>query len=254
VVTKSDLGFDPDEVQVLLELTGTRFPVLPVSAEQGAGLDRLGALLMHGLQIVRVYTKIPGKPADREQPYTLFAGETVEDLARLIHRDLAASLRHARVWGSAKFDGQQVGATTCWPTGMSSRSMRDRHTAAGIEILPAAVFAQRLHGRRPGLGPAVPRQLDLTVVDVDQDLVEPLLRLGVDVLLVAAAELLAQELLHRHGQRLAVVRGAEAVALVRRHDVGHVLALLAQGDHDLVALDLGDARVVGAVHHQQRRP
>jgi uncharacterized protein len=109
VVTKSDLGFDPDEVQVLLELTGTRFPVLPVSAEQEAGLDRLGALLIQGLQIVRVYTKIPGKPADHEQPYTLFAGETVEDLARLIHRDLAASLRHARVWGSAKFDGQQVG-------------------------------------------------------------------------------------------------------------------------------------------------
>ena len=109
VVTKADLGFVPDEVDVLLELTGARFPVLAVSAEKGHGLVRLGALLIRGLQIVRVYTKIPGKPADHQQPYTLFAGDTVEDLARLIHRDLAASLQHARVWGSAKFDGQQVG-------------------------------------------------------------------------------------------------------------------------------------------------
>jgi uncharacterized protein len=109
VVTKTDLGFDPEEAAVLLELTGTRYPVIATSTERGAGLARLGALLVHGLAIVRVYTKIPGKPADRERPYTLFAGETVEDLARLIHRDLAASLQHARVWGSGKFDGQQVG-------------------------------------------------------------------------------------------------------------------------------------------------
>ncbi len=109
VVTKADLGGDLDEVAVLLELTGARFPTVVVSAEAGSGLERIGALLMHGLGIVRVYTKIPGKPADHERPYTLFRGETVEDLARLIHRDLAASLRHARVWGSSKFDGQQVG-------------------------------------------------------------------------------------------------------------------------------------------------
>jgi uncharacterized protein len=109
VVTKADLGFDPDEVDVLIELTGARFPALSVSAEKGHNLARLGALLKHGLRIVRVYTKIPGKPADHQQPYTLFAGDTVEDLAALIHRDLAASLQHARVWGSAKFDGQQVG-------------------------------------------------------------------------------------------------------------------------------------------------
>jgi ribosome-interacting GTPase 1 len=33
----------------------------------------------------------------------------VHDVARLIHKDIAASLRFARVWGSAKFEGQQVG-------------------------------------------------------------------------------------------------------------------------------------------------
>ncbi len=106
---KADLGFDPQEEAVLQELAGTRFPALAVSAQTGLGLGRLGPLLMRGLAIVRVYTKAPGKPPDHRRPYTLFAGDTVEDLARLIHRDLAASIHHARIWGSGKFDGQQVG-------------------------------------------------------------------------------------------------------------------------------------------------
>ncbi|MFO7653076.1 MAG: TGS domain-containing protein [Candidatus Krumholzibacteriia bacterium] len=109
VVTKADLGVDPEEVAVLLELTGTRFPAVAVSAESDTGLDRLGYLLMRGLAVVRAYTKVPGKPADRDRPYTLFAGDTVEDLALQIHRELAGSFQFARVWGSAKFDGQQVG-------------------------------------------------------------------------------------------------------------------------------------------------
>jgi ribosome-interacting GTPase 1 len=34
----------------------------------------------------------------------------VEDVARLVHKDLARSLRYARVWGTSGFDGQQVGS------------------------------------------------------------------------------------------------------------------------------------------------
>ncbi len=109
VVNKSDLGFDPEEVDALLELCGMRCPAVAVSAVSGAGLGRLPALLFRGLGIVRVYTKIPGKPPDRERPFTVFAGQTVLDLARLVHREVAESLRFARIWGSARFEGQQVG-------------------------------------------------------------------------------------------------------------------------------------------------
>ena len=65
--------------------------------------------MFRGLGIVRIYTKIPGKEADYERPYTVFEGDTVLDVARLIHRDMAKKLRFAKVWGSGKFDGQQVG-------------------------------------------------------------------------------------------------------------------------------------------------
>jgi ribosome-interacting GTPase 1 len=58
---------------------------------------------------VRVYTKTPGHPPDRERPFTLRRGQTVRDVARLIHGDLERSVRYARVWGKSGFEGQQVG-------------------------------------------------------------------------------------------------------------------------------------------------
>lgn len=57
----------------------------------------------------RVHTKTPGNPPDRQRPFTLRRGQTVEDVARLVHKDLARNLRFARVWGKSGFDGQQVG-------------------------------------------------------------------------------------------------------------------------------------------------
>jgi hypothetical protein len=37
-------------------------------------------------------------------------GDTVLDVARLVHKEVAESLKFARVWGSGQFNGQQVGA------------------------------------------------------------------------------------------------------------------------------------------------
>ncbi len=109
IANKSDLDPDPEEVEVLEELLGVRFPALATSAETGAGLDRIGPLLFEGLEVVRVYTKAPGKPPDSERPFTVRRGDNVLTVARLVHKELAESLQFARIWGSAVFDGQQVG-------------------------------------------------------------------------------------------------------------------------------------------------
>jgi hypothetical protein len=109
VANKSDLDPDPEEVRVLEELLGVRYPALAVSAKTGAGLGEIAPFLFRHLGIIRVYTKVPGKPSDRERPYTLRAGATVHDVARLVHKDVAQRLRFARIWGSGLFDGQQVG-------------------------------------------------------------------------------------------------------------------------------------------------
>jgi uncharacterized protein len=97
------------ELRAFRELTGSRYPALAVSATTGYGLGEIGAWLFAHLGIVRVYTKAPGRPPDRDRPFTLRRGQTVEDVARLVHKDLARSLRYARVWGKVGFEGQQVG-------------------------------------------------------------------------------------------------------------------------------------------------
>jgi ribosome-interacting GTPase 1 len=109
VANKADLDPEPDEIETLEELADARFPALRVSAETGQGLEGLAPFLFEGLGVVRVYTKAPGRDADKDRPYTLRRGATVQDVARLVHRELADSLKFARVWGSGLFDGQQVG-------------------------------------------------------------------------------------------------------------------------------------------------
>ncbi len=110
IANKCDLNSDPDEVKVLEELLDVRFPALATSTETGAGLDNIGALLFEGLQIVRVYTKAPGKDPDADRPFTVCRGDTVRDVARLVHKELADTLKFARIWGSGQFNGQQVGS------------------------------------------------------------------------------------------------------------------------------------------------
>jgi ribosome-interacting GTPase 1 len=109
VANKCDLDPDPDEVRVLEELLGLRFPAMSVSATTGAGLEALGPFLMRALDIVRVYSKSPGKPVDRDRPFAVRRGDTVIDVARRVHQDIARDFRFARVWGAGVFDGQQVG-------------------------------------------------------------------------------------------------------------------------------------------------
>jgi len=109
VANKSDLDPEPGEVQVLEELTGVCFPAVSVSATTGRNLTKLAPFLRRALDVVRVYTKLPGHPVDRDRPFALRHGDTVLDVARMVHQDVGRTLRFARLWGSATFDGQQVG-------------------------------------------------------------------------------------------------------------------------------------------------
>jgi ribosome-interacting GTPase 1 len=76
--------------------------------QAGEGLDGLRRATYDLLGVLRVYTKVPGKPADRSKPVTVAIGSTVLDLAREIHRDFQDSLKFARIWGTGVFEGQTV--------------------------------------------------------------------------------------------------------------------------------------------------
>jgi ribosome-interacting GTPase 1 len=110
IANKIEQVVDPDaELATFRELAGINYPMLPVSAATGRGMNEIGPWLFRALDVVRVYTKLPGKPADHARPFTLRRGQTVRDVARLVHKDLERTLRYARVTGRSGFEGQHVG-------------------------------------------------------------------------------------------------------------------------------------------------
>src|SRR5262249_53703384 len=95
--------------EIVQEMFGPRFAIHVTSAEHGTGLEELRNALYRSLNVIRVYTKQPGKPPDLESPFTCPAGSTLVELAALVHRDFAENLKSARIWGTGVFDGQSVG-------------------------------------------------------------------------------------------------------------------------------------------------
>jgi len=106
--TKLDLPEAVDNLEALKEEWGERFPVFAVSAEKGMRVAEFARGLFRHLNIIRVYTKSPGKKPDLEEPFILKRGSTVEELAEAIHKDLAKRFKYARIWGSERYAGQKV--------------------------------------------------------------------------------------------------------------------------------------------------
>ncbi len=108
LANKVDLPGAADRLEIVREMFGQRFPIHIVSAEQGTGMEDLRNAIYLFLNMIRVYTKQPGKPADMTSPFTCPAGSMLVDLAALVHRDFTHKLKTARIWGTGVFDGQTV--------------------------------------------------------------------------------------------------------------------------------------------------
>lgn len=102
VHNKMDIAGAEDRIALLKEFCPLDFREFRISAEHGTGLEELRNAIYQSLDVVRVYTKLPTKKeADYDKPFTLKRGGTLHDVAELVHRDLAASFKYARVWGAA---------------------------------------------------------------------------------------------------------------------------------------------------------
>jgi hypothetical protein len=95
---KVDLPGAADNFEALEELYRGRFPMLGVSALTGEGLDRFRKAVFDALDIVRVYTKVPGRKFEFTTPYILKRGKTVADAAAHVHKDFAERLKFARLF------------------------------------------------------------------------------------------------------------------------------------------------------------
>lgn len=99
VGNKIDIPRYKEIKEVFVELYRDRIPFfVEISAKEGLNLENLPEEIFKKLDIIRVYTKIPGKPPDLENPYTLKKGTQLIELAEIIHKDIAKNFKYARLW------------------------------------------------------------------------------------------------------------------------------------------------------------
>lgn len=106
---KCDMPGAAERIELLKEIIEDKMDIVPCSTETGEGLDLLlSKVFFEVLGRIRVYTRPPGKKPDFSQPFILDRGTTVIDAAREVHKEIAESLKYARVWGQSVFEGQMV--------------------------------------------------------------------------------------------------------------------------------------------------
>jgi len=109
VINKSDFNNFKDDYDVFCELLEEKCTKLAVSANTNNNLDELKKLIYEKLEIMRIYSKKPGKPAEMDSPFVLQIGSNLEEFAVKVHKDFLQNFKTARIWGKDVFDGQLVG-------------------------------------------------------------------------------------------------------------------------------------------------
>ena len=105
---KVDLAEADDRREFFAEFVVADLERFQISALEKTGLVELTNQVFAALNVIRVYTKLPNKKEpDLDSPFTLKAGETVLDLAEMVHRDFAKNLKGARVWSAQGHAGSQ---------------------------------------------------------------------------------------------------------------------------------------------------
>ena len=108
LINKVDDESSEEDYRAFLELCEPRLPVIPISVLAGFNLSSFLKKIYEMTDLIRVYTKSPGKDPDLSSPFVLVKDSTLEDLAGKIHKDFVTGLKFAKVWGRSVYDGQMV--------------------------------------------------------------------------------------------------------------------------------------------------
>ena len=104
VGNKTDAVGSDERASIVREIYQERFPFVLRSAKA----EEFKKIVYDFLDVVRVYTKAPGKKPDFNDPYVVPRGSTVLDVAEKVHRDFVENLKYARLWSSGKPEGIMV--------------------------------------------------------------------------------------------------------------------------------------------------
>jgi len=108
LANKNDDDDAEENFEIFRELLEDDWPMVSASMTTDRNLEQLKDALVERLNIIRVYSKAPGKEPNFTAPFTLKKGSTVADLAAKVHKDFVDNFKLAKVWGTAVFDGQKV--------------------------------------------------------------------------------------------------------------------------------------------------
>ncbi len=107
LATKIDLA-RPGAIEEIQKLAPIKFNIYPVSTVTAEGLGEIPKIIFKESNLIRIYTKPPGKKPDYGTPFTLPVGSTVIGLAKTIHKELADKFKSAKIWGTDVYEGQNV--------------------------------------------------------------------------------------------------------------------------------------------------
>ncbi len=108
LANKIDTERARENLEIVKEFYGERFPLIAFSATTKDNLSDLKKRIYDLLGIIRIYTKERGKKPDYTDPIILKKGGKLLDAALEIHKDFARDLKFARIWGKEKYAGQKV--------------------------------------------------------------------------------------------------------------------------------------------------
>jgi ribosome-interacting GTPase 1 len=108
VVNKMDEEEDQEDYEVFLELSEIKLPCIGISVHRKRNLSVLVERIYDLFEIIRVFTRAPGKPHDPSAPFVLPRDCRLEELAEKVHKDFKEKLKYARVWGKTVYEGQMV--------------------------------------------------------------------------------------------------------------------------------------------------
>jgi len=98
-----------NKIDLLKENIENEKNFLKISVKEKIGLENLKRKIFESLEIVRVYSKKPGKEPDFAHPFVFKKGTTLLKLVEEIHQELVANFKYARLFKKGLKEGKVVG-------------------------------------------------------------------------------------------------------------------------------------------------
>jgi len=108
-LNKTDLLNENEKRKISARLQSNKYNFILISCKTKENFSELKEKIFQSFEKIRVYTKEPGKPADKE-PIILPKGATVKDVAEKILHGFSSKIKETKLTGpSSKFPNQKVG-------------------------------------------------------------------------------------------------------------------------------------------------